>query len=129
MKWNYSGQSMGPINCLGQNTSIYRNQNQTKSTLQPNKSYSIGIPQSPNLTFHSTKPIMKIKLFKKKKHETDSLFMPPAALRTPAFEFSHRTPAPRSEQQDGTAIRWCHLPQLSPQAFIIWVGLAASLPR
>ena len=55
--------------------------------------------------------------------------MPASSLGTPAFELGHRASASRPKQQHGTAIRRPHPPQLSPEALVIRIALAAALPR
>ncbi|KAM0962902.1 hypothetical protein ACFX15_021498 [Malus domestica] len=55
--------------------------------------------------------------------------MPASSLGTPAFELGHRASAWRPKQQHGTAIRRRHPPQLSPEALVIRIALAAALPR
>ena len=55
--------------------------------------------------------------------------MPPTTLRTPTFKLGNRATTSRTKQQDSTAIRRSHLPQLRPKAFIIRVSLTSTFPR
>lgn len=55
--------------------------------------------------------------------------MPPPALSPPAFKLRDGAATARPKEQNSSAIGWCHLPQLGPQALIIRVGLTTSLPR
>ncbi|GLT47489.1 hypothetical protein SLA2020_211840 [Shorea laevis] len=54
--------------------------------------------------------------------------MASATLGTPSFKLGNWASTPSPEEQNGPPIRRRHLSQLSPQALVIRVPLAASLP-
>ena len=57
------------------------------------------------------------------------LLMPPPALSPPAFKLRDGAATARPEEQNSSAIGWCHLPQLGPQALIIRIGHITTFPR
>ncbi|PON80184.1 hypothetical protein PanWU01x14_006340 [Parasponia andersonii] len=59
----------------------------------------------------------------------NSLLMPPTTLGAPALELGNRAATSGAKQQDSTAIRRGHLPELGPKALVVGVRLGASLPR
>lgn len=72
---------------------------------------------------------MRSTLGKKNKRDSSSLLVPPALLWAPALKLCYRATTLCPEQQDRTAIWRGHLPELSPKALVIRIGLSAAFPR
>lgn len=65
----------------------------------------------------------------KNQEPRNSLLVPPTALGPPPLELGDGASTAGAEEQYRSAIRRRHLPELRPEALVVWIGLAAALPR